>query len=205
MRVAALALLLTLGGCVTQHAPWAPPTDLAELQAIGGFELGGRIGVTTASDGFNGSLSWRQEGDRVKLSVHGALGAGRVEISGDASGVEIRASDGTRQRYADPTQALAEFYGWSLPVDALRYWVLGAPSPESVPLEATPTDALGSERLSRLIQDDWQIDYTEYRVYDGWVLPRKLTLEGEDLRVKLVVRNWRLDAEAPLGSTVRVD
>lgn len=196
MRIAALPLLF-LAGCVTQPAPVAPPIDAARLQAITGFELGGRIGVSTPDDGFNGSLEWRQLGDEVYLSVHGALGMGRVEILGDAEGVEIRAADGTRRRYVDPAHALAEVYGWYLPVSALRYWVLGAPSPASRPLQVLEAESLGSPRLSRLVQDDWQIDYDEYRVYDGWVLPRKMVLEGDSVRVKLVVSKWRVDGPAP--------
>lgn len=195
MRIAALALLC-LTGCATQTAPTAPATDVAELQAIPGFELGGRIGVTTTADGFNGSLSWRQTGDEIYMSVHGALGMGRVEIAGDAEGVEIRAADGTREHYVDPAQALADVYGWFLPVDALRYWVLGAPSPNSAPLMVSKADALGAPRISRLIQDGWQIDYDEYRVYEGRVLPRKLVLLGDSVRVKLVIRKWRVDDPA---------
>lgn len=196
MRAVAL-VALCLAGCVTQPAV-APPTDVVRLQAVPGFDLTGRIGVTTADDGFNGTVNWRQHDDEVFLSVHGALGAGRVEIAGDADGVEVRASDGEIARYPDPTRALRQAYGWTLPVDALRYWVLGVPSPASRVLALEQAEALGEPRVSRLVQDGWQVAYTEYRLFDGEVLPRKLTLTGQDLRVKLVVRRWTLDRLAVL-------
>jgi outer membrane lipoprotein LolB len=63
-----------------------------------------------------------------------------------------------------------------------------------VPDPAQPADETldpGRQRLTRLEQDGWRIDYAGYVVVGSEWLPARLTLERADVRVKLLVDDWR--------------
>jgi outer membrane lipoprotein LolB len=76
--------------------------------------------------------------------------------------------------------------GWRLPLDGLRYWVLGVAAPGSA---ATPQrDA--DQHLVRLTQQGWRIDYLGYKRVDGTDLPGKIFLQRDEVEVKLVIDAW---------------
>ncbi|MCR3785962.1 lipoprotein insertase outer membrane protein LolB, partial [Pseudomonas aeruginosa] len=43
----------------------------------------------------------------------------------------------------------------------------------------------------RLEQDGWQIEYTRYAEQNGYWLPERLKLHGQDLDVTLVIKDWQ--------------
>jgi outer membrane lipoprotein LolB len=81
---------------------------------------------------------------------------------------------------------LQERLGFELPVDHLRFWLLGVPDP-SAPVELKRND---QGRASQLTQDDWTIDYDRYMPVDGDVLPAHLVLSRAGVRVRIVVDRW---------------
>lgn len=193
MRGALLAAVVLLAGCATQTSRTAMAPDVLRLQSIAGFQLEGRIGVSTARDGFNADLSWRQLDDDVLLAVRGPMGIGRVEVAGNADGVEVRSADGSVVTLADPSSAFLELYGLDLPLASLRYWAVGVPRPGSPGARLVRADGTAAGRIDALEQDGWQVRYDQYRDFDGWVLPRKLELTSPEVRVRLVIRDWRID------------
>jgi outer membrane lipoprotein LolB len=113
-------------------------------------------------------------------------------LQGDRSGVMLRLPDKEPLQAATAEELLAANFGWSAPVGALRYWVLGAPQPGR---EAETTlDDYG--RLLRLRQDDWRIEFPQYVASAAaGDLPRKLVLDGATLRIRLVVDAWYVGAD----------
>jgi len=102
--------------------------------------------------------------------------------------------DAQQRHYSarDADALLAHVTGWVLPVSGLRYWVRGVPAPGS---EARASrDAQG--RLTRLVQDGWDISYNRYQVVDGASWPAKLRLERADIVVRLVIDQWQPGAAA---------
>ena len=53
--------------------------------------------------------------------------------------------------------------------------------------------ALGivDSRLAQLSQDGWEVSYTRYAEQDGYWLPERLRLEGHDIQVTLVIKDWQ--------------
>ena len=46
-------------------------------------------------------------------------------------------------------------------------------------------------RLARLEQDGWDVEYSSYAQQDGYWLPERLKLHGENLDVTLVIKSWQ--------------
>ena len=82
---------------------------------------------------------------------------------------------------------LEDKLGFDLPLDNLRYWLLGIPDP-SIPFDLTRNT---QDRALRISQAGWTIDYDEYMPSNGDVLPKRLVLNRSDARVRIAVDHWQ--------------
>jgi outer membrane lipoprotein LolB len=103
-----------------------------------------------------------------------------------------RTPEGLSLNGAPPSDAvlaqLQERLGFELPIDHLRFWLLGVPDP-SAAFELKRND---QARAAQLTQDDWMIDYDRYMPVNGDVLPARLVLSRAGVRVRIVVDRWEL-------------
>ncbi len=189
---AAAAALVALAGCrtVPVPAPAAAPWDTRRpaLQGREHFELKGRVAVAAGSQGFNARLRWAQEGSRAQVALEGPLGTGAVHIDAEGSDLDIVTASGARLTSDAARAELSARLGFDPPLASLRYWILGVPDPAS-PADETLDPA--RQRLTRLEQDGWRIDYGSYVAVGSEWLPARLTLERADVRVKLLVDDWQ--------------
>jgi outer membrane lipoprotein LolB len=196
MRAGVAALLAAaLAGCASLFprapAPEVPPEvsqalwqqHRKQLAKIGDFALNGRIasGMLGRAD-----LYWKQQANgRFSMRVSGPLGVGAAELSGNARQVRVRTAQG-EEFTTDPEAWLQQQFGWSLPVRGLRWWALGLPAPGiRYQLEL---DAEG--RAARIVQNGWDLSYTEYQEVDGIVLPKRVEAVNGENEVRLLADRW---------------
>jgi len=187
-RVLPLLAAMTLSACVTPRPPPAPtasvPWDqrVAILQQAGQWQLAGRAAVAVGTQGWQASLDWRQQAADSQVHLAGPLGVGALVISRTAAGLSLNG--------AAPSDAvlgqLQERLGFELPLDDLRFWLLGAPNP-ATPAEVQRND---QDRAKQLVQDGWTVDYDRYLPVRGDWLPARLVLSREGVRVRVVVDHW---------------
>jgi outer membrane lipoprotein LolB len=186
----AAASLAVLAGCRTTPlpVPAASPWQVRrpELQAREHFELKGRVAVAASGQGFNARLRWAQTGPRAQVALEGPLGAG-VHVSAAGDDLDIALPSGARLNGAAARAELASRLGFDPPLGSLRYWILGVPDPAR-PADETLDEAL--QRLTRLEQDGWRIDYAGYVAVGSEWLPARVTLERGNVRVRLLVDDW---------------
>ena len=196
LAAAVIAVLGTLAACRTVStaapgaAPLAPPWSERRpaLQARELFTLRGRVAVAAGEQGFNASLRWTQDGKNSAVTLAGPFGMGGYEIDADGQSLDVITPKGEHIASDTAREALTTNLGFDPPIESLRYWVLGVPDPAQ---PSTETVDQAHQRLSGLAQGGWQIDYTSYvAVGDEW-LPSRLTLERANVRVRLLVDDWR--------------
>jgi outer membrane lipoprotein LolB len=191
---AALALAALLAACRTTP-PTLPPSTVPwdvrrpQLQAHTHFELKGRVAVAAAGEGFNANLHWTQDGTRSQLTLEGPLGVGGAQLTASGEELSLVTARGEHVNNAEAHAALQARLGFDPPLSALRYWVLGVPDPAQPATEAL--DAT-QQRLAGLSQEGWRVDYQSYVTAAGEALPARLTLQRDDVRVRLLVDNWQL-------------
>jgi outer membrane lipoprotein LolB len=192
-RLLWLTLVVTLASCRTapvRHEPSAASqaweVRRPQLQGRDQFVLKGRVAVATGSDGFNARLRWTQKGKQTHMALDGPLGVGGVQVTSDGSAVSIVTSRGDRLENEAARTELTNRLGFDPPIESLRYWVLGVPEPGHPAQELLDPQ----QRLAKLEQDGWQIQYTDYMSVGGEWLPSKLTLVRGGIRVRLVVDGW---------------
>jgi outer membrane lipoprotein LolB len=188
---ALVVLTLSLNACVSVPRPEAAPSaevidkglkQLRQQQAQRGFSLTGRIAVTGAA--LSGSLRWEQQADDFHLRIAGPFGVGTTEISGREGQVRVRAK-GVDVLTDAPEQLLLETTGWPLPLTALRYWVLGAPSPS---FDGVLTyDHRGY--ISSFAEQGWELICSEFRA-DG--LPARLDARQGERHAVVLIQNLQL-------------
>ena len=194
-----LSVLLLSSGCATRQGLELP--DLGDwdsrqylLGQVDEWEFNGRIGVSAGDEGFNASLRWAQDGDDFQATVSGPLGIGTVRLEGNGRRVKLIDKDGNRTVLDDAEADLYVRYGWTIPVQSLRYWALGIPDPASP--ATTEFDDQG--QLRSLGQGGWNVRITRYGDGGGQLMPTKLTALSEETRVKLVIHKWLFfDQPAP--------
>jgi len=182
-----LSCCAALAACVTTRPAAIPAAAaweqrVADLQALSSWQLDGRAAVAVGTQGWQATLNWRQRGDSAEVHLSGPFGVGALVLK--------RTPDGLSLNDAPPSDAvlaqLQERLGFELPIDHLRFWLLGVPDPSA----AFELKRNAQDRALHLAQGDWNIDYDTYRPVDGDALPALLVLSREGVRVRIAVDRW---------------
>ena len=200
---------LALTGCAS--TPSRPVVDdpvkawqhrVNDLSAIASWEVKAKLAVKTYKRGGQANMLWRREQADHNINLYGPLGGGRVILTRTAEGATLR-DNKKRTYHAETTEELLyRIAGWQVPFGSMRYWVLGVPEPGQGYEESI--DEWG--RLQTLRQSGWEIEFVEYRDFDGRELPRKFLMtalpgtthivndhlgENDEVKVKIVIKHWR--------------
>jgi outer membrane lipoprotein LolB len=180
LAVTTLATAIALSACVSK--PLIPVDAAAsasawqvrqqQLTALHGFELIGRVAVK--GGGLSGALRWEQSGEQFRLRIAGPFGAGAIQMQGTPGLVTIRGKD-IDITTSEPAAVLAARTGWQLPLDALRWWVLGLPAPAPAGEASVALDAQG--RATTITQDGWRLHYSDYQSATQPELPGRIEAE----------------------------
>ena len=122
--------------------------------------------------------------------MHGPLGRKVAVITGEQGNVQLKTSKGERFEADDPEVLMQSLFGYSLPVNGLRHWLLGIPDPK----QAHGSLVLDEQgHLMQLNQAGWLIDYKRY--HDGSpVLPALIQISSQTLSANIKVDRWTLGA-----------
>lgn len=177
-----------------RDAAWEARRQL--LARLDTWDLRGRLALRTGEQGVHASIRWIRDHDNHRIDLTGPFGGGRARITLTRSGAELRDASNKVYRDASVEELLVRVTGWSLPLDSLRYWVVGLPVPDAA--ARNEVDEWG--RLSLLEQQGWTIRFLEYVQADAYELPRRVFIErkaragGEEpLDARIVIESWALD------------
>lgn len=160
--------------------------------------MGGRVGVRSAEESWQASLLWDHEQDVDHLYLSGPFGQGALNIKVSDHFIRVASSDGRVEESRQPVETLESIIGITVPIQALRFWVLGLAFPgEQGDLEF---DRQG--RLLRLNQSGWVTEYQSYQEVQNWQVPRKLSLVHRSTRLKLIIDEWSFPKSAPGGAAI---
>lgn len=185
-----LATSLLVMGCATTVIEPPPGLRVADADVLTQWTAKGRIALVAQGDGGSGSFVWQQRSERTELVVRGPLGAGGLQVVTDGSTLQL--ADGTGQPLdGDAARAALERrLGVALPLDALRYWMLGIPAPAAAGGLVQP--ATGA--TPGFVQGGWVVSYEVLGAQAGWRLPTRFSATTAATRVRVVVDDWVLPA-----------
>ena len=188
-----LSGLLVLAGCRSAppktvtgpgaDAPWSE--QRAGLENLEHYGLNGRVAVAANGQGFSASLRYAQRAGSSELSLDGPLGIGGLRLELEGEDLQIATSRGDQLDGVEARAELERRLGFALPLDELRWWLLGIPAPG----EAQVTAAESGE-ISDFTQRGWRVSIDSREPGLGFSLPKRLTAEREGARMKLLVESW---------------
>ncbi|MDR0277044.1 MAG: lipoprotein insertase outer membrane protein LolB [Paucimonas sp.] len=195
-HVITFSLIALLAGCAGfgskeavqgQGSPQLWKEHKQQLSTLDGWQINGKVGIRAPTDSGSGTLVWLQRQDYYDLRLSGPLGRGAARLTGRPGNVVLEVANQGRFEAPTPEVLLAEQLGWELPVSHLVWWVRGLPAPDS----KSKLTLDGDSRLASLEQDGWQVEYTRYTEQNGYWLPERMKLHGQDLDVTVVLKEWQ--------------
>lgn len=187
---------LLLGGCAGlapreslegSGDPAAWRAHRATVERLDGWQISGKLGIQAPRDSGAGTLFWLQRQDYFDIRLSGPLGRGASRLTGRPDGVTLEVAGQGRFEAESPEALLEQQLGWRLPVGDLLWWIRGLPAPHDRSRLRLGPDG----RLAGLSQQGWEIEYLAYAEHDGYWLPERLRVQGHDLRLTLVIKDWQ--------------
>jgi outer membrane lipoprotein LolB len=167
-------------------APW--PEQRAALAKLDRYNLTGRVAVAANGQGFTASLRYEQQPAQSSLALDGPLGIGGLRVALAGEDLRIETSRGEKLDGLAAREELERRLGFPLPLDEMRWWLLGLPAPGSEP---TARYDIVTNEMTRFVQDGWSVTIEKRMPALGFALPQRLTAEREGARMKLVVERWQ--------------
>ncbi len=186
---------LLLAGCTTFGTP--PTSQLptqswakrqAQLIQLSTWKSMGSVGIKTPDSAWSATFNWQQQFSNYQLQLFAPLGVGSLSLTGNDKTVKLITSKGEHYQAATTQALLQERTGWYLPVELLRYWVLGIPAPQ------WPAKLVfdSQHRLSKLVQQGWHIEYQTYKIVGQFELPSLLILQNDYFKIRISIKQWSL-------------
>ncbi len=196
----ALAASLLLGACASnplQSPGWQAHRD--SVTQITDWQLDGRLNIRQGRDSDTINLNWTQRGEQVSIRLSATLlGLGGVAINGDAGSVIVE-KNGEEPRVLPGLDALGrEYLDYDFPAAYLLWWVRGLPVPS---LPASPV-LDQNQLLHSLVQTDptgqrWELGFENYEQVGAVILPRRINLESQGVRLRFLISDWQLSDVEP--------
>jgi outer membrane lipoprotein LolB len=196
--IAVAAVLAVMSACRTvppaasvivgpgADAPW--PEQRAALAKLDRYNLNGRVAVAANGQGFTASLRYEQLPAQSHLALDGPLGIGGLRVALHGENLRIETSRGEKLDGVAAREELERRLGFPLPLDEMRWWLLGVPAPGG---DVTARYDVATNEMTRFVQNEWSVTIEKRMPALGFALPMRLTAERDGARMKLVVERWQ--------------
>ena len=161
------------------------------LQQLDHWTLTGKLAIFLETDRQSANIYWQQQGDDYSIQLTTFIGTRILQVTKNEQGVEIINNDDEVFTGQDANTLIKQLSpGLDLPIAALQQWVKGNPANASYQLN-------DQQQVSELVgldasQNLWEVDFQQYQVFSGTVLPTKVNLKRDDIRVKIAINQWKV-------------
>ena len=153
------------------------------------WQLTGRAALRMDDQAVSASLRWQTQASQYQIDLRGALGAGSLRLVGQTDEATLTTGEGEQFTATNAQELVRATTGYELPVGLLRWWVTGRPAPWLGGRVVLDTE----QRAQVIRQGGWEITYDRYQMRAGYALPGRVSVQREDVEVRLVIRQWQLD------------
>ena len=167
-------------------------SEVERRQLIEKWEIRGRLGFQTDTNGGSLDVTWKQFEREYSIRLIAPLGAGNYHVQGDDTFAEILFPDGHREILNNIEDAFSSILNVELPVSAIKDWVRGTPS-RTMPVKNPRWNESGL--LTNIEQSGWRVEMKKYTGSEI-PLPHAIYLsrdDDEELDIRLVLRQWLVD------------
>lgn len=162
-----------------------------KIQQLKTWTLTGKLALFFDGDRQTANLHWQQKNENYTIQLTSFIGTHVLKITKNEQGVEIINNDGEKFTGQDANSLIKTLSpNLALPISALQQWIKGNPEAASYELNA-------EQRVSNLLGKDandglWIVSYQQYQASSKYILPRKIELKQNKMRVKIAVNQWKI-------------
>ncbi len=184
--VGLLLAAFLLSGCVglrsrsDGNAPVIEPGATNDIKAL---KFSGRLGIKQGNEGHSGGLKWLHASPKHEITVYSPIGTTVAKIEQNENGAKLTLSAKEIYEAPDADQLMEQVMGWHFPLNGMQYWVLGRVAPDG-PAEE---ERGANNRLMHLKQQEWDIQYADYRPLANIELPYRIIMKRADVVIRFVV------------------
>lgn len=192
-----LAACQTIPDSVPRLEQWlTDPSHFSDFELPSQWLYQAKVGIKVDGKAEQANLNWQRDAaNNSQVRLFGPLGAGAVRLEFNPYSAQLTDNKGKVYRGVSAEQLLSDIVGWPLPFAALQAWAFGQPATDAA--FDYQLDELG--QLAVLRQKGWQIEYRDWRDYQGTLLPRRITASAHsaktgqftEVQVKLITRSWQ--------------
>ncbi|ORU93833.1 MAG: hypothetical protein A6F72_07735 [Cycloclasticus sp. symbiont of Poecilosclerida sp. N] len=164
--------------------PKVPVDNVERVMAMNHWGLLGRIFVKHGRESWLAKLNWQHDLLSDNLTLSTSLGGVVAKLRYSEQGILVSDSDGNMR--VTSNDELQSLLGYSPPLQHLKFWVRGVPS-SAFDVERRHTNPLGAQVFN---QDGWSVKLERFVLSADVVLPTRITLIKDELKIKLVVDDW---------------
>lgn len=164
--------LLAASGCVSQSPKLIAP-----------YVVSGKAVIRSPQGSQRFNFRWQQAKNQYSVSVWGALGMGRLQLSGTEQAMVVSRID-QAPATGPAAQMMEQYLGWSMPLEAMGAWLLGKPAST---LAQVPVIADERGRITRLNQEGWLIEFSQFELWEGEWRPKRLDITATQISMRLVL------------------
>lgn len=184
--IVGIAIILGMPGCSILSSEPDIAYQASAKESITGlkkWQIEGRIALSSKQDSWQANLEWEHQPQNDLLKLSGPLGQGGANITLTPHNVAIDRGGNDVQFSDEPEQFINQQLGLSVPIYALRYWIVGL----SDPSKKSQQTEKGFEQLA------WQIHYKSMQLVKGVVLPKSMVVSNSQVKLKIFIDQWILD------------
>ncbi len=181
--------LIILSFCLVSCAEIAVkstvPFDLSERNYLydkSAWSFSGRLAYSDNNTSHSASIDWDHQEKIDHLELAGPFGQGRTLIHLFGDKVVIDYGNEQQQYFGDVDELVSRHTGISIPVSALKYWVLGLVEPGIDYFEIN----------NGFLQAGWRVDYLQMNTQKAELvnMPKKIRVEQNNVKLKLIINEW---------------
>jgi len=156
-------------------------SDSYDQLKFSSWRADGRFVLNHEKESFNAKFKWIQRDQSYELTVSGPLGMNPFIIKGNDYG--IHTIDGNNREKLDSFEVITQ----ELPIQFLKYWIMGYPSPKSA-----SDNVIVRQGYTEFIQFDWNIKINEYQKNKTINFPKRIYINNSKANVRIILDKWQL-------------
>lgn len=181
-----VGLSLLLGGCQSLQQTSLNRYGPAQLSQQQHWFIKARVAIQSPEENISATLEWRNTGKDFNFHLYGLLGATYAHLLQENGQATLQLPDDQTYYHQDSSELLSQTLGWEFPMEALSSWIKGLPSGKAG--EKITRDKDG--QIESIALRDWQVEFSAFERYSGYLMPRKITASHPQLRLKILVKRW---------------
>lgn len=169
------------------------------IQDLSHWSFTGKIAIIPKEKRYgkkqSATLHWLQQASSFEINVNTILGINILSLESTGSGAKL-SYDGEEYIGKSAEQLINQHARLSLPVTYLPTWLKGiAVNTPYTQLKTTNTNRIQSLTFYDHFAKQWTLDITNYQLVYGLSLPKKLIIENEQFKIRLIINQWHLNDE----------